>query len=193
MSYTPYTHLALTGGRDKPGFFTPYSSLLENEKRCYDKSFQRAVKHTIGTLTLVQDTVDYGIHSIQHLLTMSLNALDIAHALIHLDSKRALTATQKTFRSLGYAIHNAGSVLGTSFRFAFNLLKETLALATRLLATVVTELLSLCSCTKQQPQDIATTTHKTKQAQVTQVERTTPHEDKSDENTELPLSPSPTA
>ena len=178
MSYVPYTKLALSAEYTRPGFFTPYSSLLENKTRpgsisrdytadaflerydfslSCDMSFQRAVNKTFGTLTLVRDTVDYGLSSIQCLLAMVSNALQIVKALNHGDDAAvAWSSTKHTFKSAGDVVTNAAYALGTPVRFVFTLLKEILALVTRLLATAIVGLLSMCLCMNQQRQDIAT-------------------------------------
>ena len=177
MSYVPYTKLALSAGHTRPGFFTPYSSLLENKTRpgsisrdytadaflerydfslSCDMSFQRAVNKTFGTLTLVQVSVDYGLSSIQCLLVMVSNALQIVKALNQGDDAAAWSFTKHTFKSAGDAVTNAAYALGTPVRFVFTLLKEILALVTRLLATAIVGLLSMCLCMNQQRQDIAT-------------------------------------
>lgn len=162
MSYVPYTRLALAGNHDDnhPGFFTPYSSFFEQKRprsvplRVYrqdmsdnmsdNMSFQRAVEKTIGTLALVQDGLGYMFYSAQTFLSAASHALFIAEALTHLNANDAWDYTQKTFEDTAEALAGAAFALGTSFRFVFNLVKETLALVTRLLATAVAGLLSLC-------------------------------------------------
>jgi len=156
MSYVPYTRLALTQDKRHPGFFTPYSSFFEQSRPkpvCGDDmSFQRAVKNTIGTLALVQDGLGYIFYSAQTFLSAASHALFIAEELTHLNGNDARDYTQKTFEDTADALVGAAFAIGTSFCFVFNLVKETLALVTRLLATAVAGLLSLCPCTKEKYQ-----------------------------------------